>query len=88
MGRLRTREKYLKIKKDAHELPCNILTLLLKEPKSAGLMKEKDRDKEEFKTPNEIIPFYNILGKSLIILSIFRSRMFWFSRFSNSRIHF
>ena len=76
MGRLRTREKYLRIKEDAHELLYDILTLLLEKFKSAGLMKEKDRGEKEFKAFDKITLSYNISGKLLIISSIFRSRMF------------
>jgi hypothetical protein len=49
MGRVRRRKEYLRIKKNTHELPCDILTLLLKESKSAGLKKEKDRGEEKLR---------------------------------------
>jgi hypothetical protein len=64
VGRLCTRGKYLRIKKDAHELPYNTSTLLpgkSKNPKkglvnpssSTGIVKEADRGEKEFKAPDE-----------------------------------
>jgi hypothetical protein len=88
VGRICIRGKYLRIKGDAHELLCNILTLLLGEFRSAGLKKEENRGEEKFRAFNKIIFFCDISGKSLIILFIFILRMFWFSRFSSSRIRF
>jgi hypothetical protein len=76
VGRLRIRKKYLRIKEDTYELLCNILTFLLKKSRNVGLIKKKDRNEREFRAFNKIIPFYNILGKLLIILFIFRSRIF------------
>jgi hypothetical protein len=51
--RLRTRGKYLRIKKDTHELPCDTLTLLPEEPKSAGSIKEENRGEGEFRAPDK-----------------------------------
>jgi hypothetical protein len=76
MGRLCTREKYLKIKGNAHELPCDILTLLPEESKNAGLKKEKDRDERELRALNKI----TLSAISAANLSISKSKMF-----SNSR---
>jgi hypothetical protein len=86
--KLYTRGKYLRIKEDAHELPYNILTLLLKKFRSAGLRKKKNRGEEEFKAPDKIIPLITVIisssiSKSFItpvlsvnISSIFNSRIF------------
>jgi hypothetical protein len=76
VGRLYTRGKYLEIKGNAHELPCDILTLLLKEFRSAGLKKEENRDEGELKAFNKITP----LVISAANLSISKFKMF-----SNSR---
>jgi hypothetical protein len=76
VGRLYTRGKYLGIKGNAHELPCDILTLLLREFRSAGLKKEEDRGERELKAFDEITP----LVISAANLSISKFRMF-----SNSR---
>jgi hypothetical protein len=72
MRRLCTREKYLKTEENAHELPYNILTFLLKEPRSAGLKKEENRDEEEFRALNKITLSVVII----ISLSISNSRIF------------
>jgi hypothetical protein len=76
--RLCTREKYLKIKKDIHELPYNTLTFLPEKPKNAGLIKKGDRDEKEFRAFNKIISFIFFTGKNsnLIILSNLSLRMF------------
>jgi hypothetical protein len=86
---LYTREKYLRIKRNAHELFYDILTFLLGKPRSAGLKKKENRGEGEFRAPNKIILFYNILDKSLIIiLFILSSRIFRFFRLSKSRNFF
>jgi hypothetical protein len=88
VGRLYTREKYLEIKGDAHELPYNTLTLLSREPKSAGLRKEKNRGEGEFRAFDKITPLAVVITSlsiskssltavlSVNISSIFNSRMF------------
>jgi hypothetical protein len=78
MGRLCIREKYLKIEKDTHELPYGILTLLSEEPRSAELIKEKNRDEGEFKVFNKITSPIPSVGKdfNLTISSNSSSRIF------------
>jgi hypothetical protein len=66
MGRLCTREKYLKTKEDAHELLYNTLTFLSREPRNAGLKKEENRGEGEFKAPNKIIPLITMVTNSSI----------------------
>jgi hypothetical protein len=88
MGRLCTREKSLKIKEDIHELPCNILTFLLKKTKSAELKKKENRGERKFRASDKIIPLIIMVINSSIskpstiavlsvnILSISNSRIF------------
>jgi hypothetical protein len=88
VGRLCTREKYLRIKGNAHELPCDISALLLGEFKSVGLRKEEDRGEGEFRAPDKITSliivaislsiskFFIIAALSINILFIFNSRIF------------
>jgi hypothetical protein len=42
MGKLYTREKYLKTKENTHELPYDTSTFLLEESKNAGSIKKED----------------------------------------------
>jgi hypothetical protein len=78
VGRLYTRGKYLGIKKDAYELPCNISTFLPEELRNAELIKEKDRGEREFRAFNKITSPIPFTGKdsNLIILSNSSSRIF------------
>jgi hypothetical protein len=85
MRRLYTREKYLKIEKDAYELFYGTLTFLPRKSNSAGLRKEKDRDERELRALNKIL----ILSAAPIAsLFISRSKMFFISRFPRSRNRF
>jgi hypothetical protein len=96
--RLCTRGKYLEIKENAHELPCDILAFLPEESKSLRkesvnsffiirLIKEKDRDKKEFRAFDKII-FFTVSTIILFTLS-FRmlrvSRLFRFFIFFKSK---
>jgi hypothetical protein len=78
MGSLCTREKYLKIKRNAHELSYNTLTFLLRKPRNAGLIKKKDRGEEEFRAPNKITSLISFIEKdsNLTILSNSNLRIF------------
>jgi hypothetical protein len=88
MEKLCTRGKYLKIKKNTYELLYNTLTLLLKEPRNAGLRKEENRDEGEFRAFNKITfliiaianssisKFSTIIIPSVNISSISNSRIF------------
>jgi hypothetical protein len=64
------REKYLEIKKNAHELLYNILTFLSGESKSAGLKKEEDRGEGKFRISDKITLSCDILDRLLTISSI------------------
>jgi hypothetical protein len=85
MGRLRTREKYLKIKENAHELFYGTSTLLPEKSKSAGLIKKKNRGEKEFKAFNKILI---LLAISAANLSISRSKIFFILRSPRSRKRF
>jgi hypothetical protein len=78
MGRLCTRRKYLKIKRDAHELPCGILTLLLGKFRNAESIKKENRGEGEFKAFNKIISPTPFTGKdfNLTILSNLSFKIF------------
>jgi hypothetical protein len=78
VGRLCTRGKYLGIKRDAHELPYGILTFLLEESKSAGLIKEENRGEGEFRASDKItfLTFFTGRDFNLTILFSLSSRIF------------
>jgi hypothetical protein len=89
MGRLCTREEYLRIKKNAHELPWGTLAFLLGEFKSLrkGLInpsllvraiKEKDRGERKFKAfrIKNCLSLSKIFTLSVIISSISNFKIF------------
>jgi hypothetical protein len=85
--KLCTREKYLKIKENAYELPYGISALLLGKPKNAGSKKKKNRDEGEFKAPDKIIPLIIIVINSSISKPPTTAVLFVnISSISNSRI--
>jgi hypothetical protein len=96
MGRLYIREKYLGIKRNAHELPWDILAFLSKKFKSlrkglvnpssiTGTVKEKDRGEGEFRTfrAGSCLSLFTVPFAMISLISSLR--IFCFSRRLSSR---
>jgi hypothetical protein len=74
MRRLRERTQYLKIEREFYRLLRDFVKVLLGEPNSVKLKKEKNRDEKRFRISAGFIGVFDN------ILSIFNLKMFWASR--------